>query len=486
MIYSEMDISPLVPEGYAGYRPVVVDAFAFFLEHLTPHRRDEIYAEQTRLPLEASLPRRFAALIRCCPTLHKLGQIMARDRRLDPSLRIWLQTLESLPPRRIGNDLRRRMDSELAGFDTGGVRLEEGALAEASVAVVVPFAYSNCPTDEVVQGVFKILKPGVEERLEEELAIWSKLGAYIDGLCADFGLPQIQYEDTLTSIGELLANEIHLDREQAHMGEAAALYRGNEVAVPGLLPFCTPRLTAMERVQGTKVTETDGLDRRDRVRLADRIVEALIARPLWSPQDPSLFHADPHAGNLFRTSNGALAILDWSLVGRLDKGVRERMVQILLCALRLDGAAVARAIGDLAHSGVREAGLRDVVDKALAQLAMGTPPGFRWLLTLLDDVVLGAGADFGRPLIFFRKSILTLDGVLADITREDRTEHVLSRSGLFQILGEMQVRGWAPASSRAFGSHLSNLDLFALYWSLPEASLRVWLHWIDAGGRGPG
>ena len=73
MSYSELDISPLVPERYAGYRPVVAAAFAFFLEHLTPQRLEEIYAVQTRLPSEASLHQRFATLIRCCPTLHLLA-----------------------------------------------------------------------------------------------------------------------------------------------------------------------------------------------------------------------------------------------------------------------------------------------------------------------------------------------------------------------------------------------------------------------------
>lgn len=482
MIGSELKISALVPERYAAYRPVVTEAFAFFVERLALHRREEISAGQALLSPQASLPQRFAALIRCCPTLHKLGQVMARDRRLDLSLRIWLQTLESLPPGRIDAAARKELVSELAGFDKTGVRLGSGALAEASVAVVLPFSYSRRPSDPIVQGVFKVLKPGVGARLDEELAIWSELGAYIDGLCADYGLPEIRYEETLNSIAGLLVNEIHLDREQAHMGEAAALYSGSEVTVPGLLPFCTPRLTAMERVYGTKVTETGALSGVQRIALADKIAEALIARSLWSRKDPTLFHADPHAGNLLRASDGALTILDWSLVGRLGKSEREQMVQILLCALRLDGASVARAISALAESRLQETALRDLVDNALSELAMGKPPGFRWLLGLLDDLVVKARAEFGRSLIFFRKSILTLDGVLADITTEDRLEHVLSRTGLFQIMSEWQVRGMEPLSSRSFGSHVSNLDLLRLYWSLPQTSLRFWLQWYDAGG----
>jgi len=479
-----IDISPLVPASYAVYRPVIADAFGFFLSHLSPHRQEEIHREQSRLPPEAGLRQRFTSLIRCCPSLHKLGQVMARDRRLDPALRRWLQTLESLPPGPVKKDVSRYLGRQLAGFDTAGVRVGQQAVAEASVAVVVPFSWSPRSGDEAVSGVFKVLKPGIDARLAEELEIWAKLGAYIDGRCGDDGLPEIQYAETLTSVGRLLAGEIHLDREQAHMGEAAALYRGDSVTVPRLLPFCTPGVTAMERVDGAKVTEVDGMSSRERLELADKVAESLIARPLWNRRDPSLFHADPHAGNLFRRNDGTLVILDWSLVGRLGKGEREQMVQILLGALRRDRVAVARAIDALAESGVRGALLRDVVDKAVGGLLTGGLPGFHWLLTLLDDVALQGAANFGQSLVVFRKSILTLSGVLADITAEDRVEPVMRRTGLSQIIREWPVRGWASPDSRSFGSHISNLDLLSLYWALPEVSRRVWWQWLDSGRSG--
>jgi ubiquinone biosynthesis protein len=267
---SIIDIAPLVPPRYARYRPVIADSFAYFLGHLAPNRLEEILAEQSRLPPDTGLPRRFAALIRCCPTLHKLGQVLARDRRLDPMLRRWLQTLESLPRRRVPDAVVRRLDVELAGFDRTGVRVASHALAEASVALVVPFTLSAGEEGGVVEGVFKILKPGIEARLEEELAIWAKLGAYIDGRCADCGLPEIRYEEAVSSVGRLLAGEVHLDREQAHMREAGGLCGAPSLAVPRLLPFCTPRLTAMERVVGRKVTDTDGLSAPGRLGLADR------------------------------------------------------------------------------------------------------------------------------------------------------------------------------------------------------------------------
>ena len=78
----------------------------------------------------------------------------------------------------------------------------------------------------------------------------------------------------------------------------------------------------MERVTGGKVTEHGLVSADEKRRLADLVVEALIARPIFSKDSPALFHADPHAGNLFLTDDHRLALLDWSLVGSLGEPER--------------------------------------------------------------------------------------------------------------------------------------------------------------------
>ena len=91
----------------------------------------------------------------------------------------------------------------------------------------------------------------------------------------------------------------------------------------------------MERVDGHKVTEPGAHGPADRRRLAELIVEALIAGPIWSPAPQATFHADPHAGNLFVTPDRRLAILDWSLTGSLGEDERVAMTQLVLGGLSL-------------------------------------------------------------------------------------------------------------------------------------------------------
>ena len=132
-------IGALLPQAYARYRRPIVEGLRFFLGRLPGPRVAQILADQAALPADASAEERLVALAERCPALHKLGQILARDRRLAPELRLHLQRLESLPATTPIERSRQTLADELGPLETLGVALEPPALAEASVAVVVPF-----------------------------------------------------------------------------------------------------------------------------------------------------------------------------------------------------------------------------------------------------------------------------------------------------------------------------------------------------------
>jgi ubiquinone biosynthesis protein len=477
----ELDVAQLMPAQYAAYRPLVADGLRFFLEQIPPHRLAGIMADQLEMPPSASLAERVVGLMRHCPSLHKLGQVVARDRRLAPDLRQRLQQLESLAPTTPAADVLAVLRREVGQAATLAVGTH--ALAEASVAVVVPFAWREPGSSTPTAGVFKVLKPGVEERLQEELAIWPALGGFLEERCAHYGLPALEYRDTLDRVRKLLLNEIRLDLEQAHLAAAARTYADSPaVLIPRLLPFCTSRVTAMERVHGGKVTDADlSADRRRR--LAETMVEALVARPFWSDAQAATFHADPHAGNLFLSRDGRLAILDWSLVARLSKAQREEVVQLVLGALSLDDARVCRALAALGGRPAQSAALRPAVADSLRQVRRGTFPGFEWLLGLLDRLAGSGAMGFPEELVLFRKALLSLSGVVADVSPGCSSDRVLINVGAERFLRELPGRALTPADSRAFATHLSIADLFGLWASFPATTARFWIGtWQDALG----
>jgi ubiquinone biosynthesis protein len=466
-------IAQLVPPQYAAYGPLLTDGLYFLLQHLSAHRLAAITAEQLALPETTSLMDRTVALLHHCPTLHKLGQVVARDQRLSLDLRKRLQRLESLPPTVPMSTIREIIHQELGS--PRGLTIASHALAEASVAVVVPFTWRESGTHTRHHGVFKVLKPGIEDHLREELDIWSALGAFLEQRCVHYDLPVLDYADTLDSVHQLLVNEIHLEREQEHLVQAARFYADcPQVVIPRLLPWCSSNVTAMERIDGRKVTDSAG-SAHQRQCLANTVFDALVAKPFWSDTPSTTFHGDPHAGNLFLAEDGRLAILDWSLIARLDKAQRVAVVQIVLGALTLDETRICRTVATLARKAPAESLLRATVSDALRQVALGAFPGFDWVLGLLDRLATSTHVGFSEDLIVFRKALLALTGVIADISTQCSTEGVLISSGLGQFQREFASRPFASLDSRAFGSHVSNTDLYRLWYTMPLTATRYWL-----------
>lgn len=474
-----LDITQLVPQRYADYRPLIMDGLLFFLEHLSPQRLEAIIIEQLQMPEDTGMAERLVALLHHCPTLHKLGQVIARDRRLAAELRSRLQGLESLFPSSPMAEVLAIIHDELR--DGTEVKVASQALAEASVAVVVPFTWREPGSASSQEGVFKVLKPGVETRLQEELEICSKLGVFLEERCADYGLPVLDYGETLNNVRQLLLNEIRLDLEQAHLVQAAKFYAHTpQVHIPRLLPFSNPRMTAMERIYGSKVTETETWSWERRQRLARIIAEALIAKPFWNEDSTVAIHADPHAGNLFVTTDGQLAVLDWSLVASLNDIQRRAVMQIVLGAVTLDETRICQAVAKLGRRPPEEQLLQADVAAALQQVRWGAFPGFNWLLELLDRLAISARMGFPEDLVLFRKALLTLSGVINDVCSDCSIDQVLLNSGLRQFLYELPNRGLTFDDAHTFGTHISNADLLSLWACLPISTTRLWLaNWHD-------
>jgi ubiquinone biosynthesis protein len=468
---TSIGLHALLPASLVRWRPLVEAAALFFLGRLPPQRLAAIMLGQLALGPDAPPAQRLVAVLAQCPTLHKLGQVLARQPRLDPALCRQLQSLESMPATTPLGPVLARIRDELG--EDPAVRVADAALAEGSVAVVLPFAYRD--GGRWRDGVFKVLRPGVEARLADELAILPDLAAFLERRGAELGLPPLDYRDSLTSVRRLLVWEIRLDVEQRNLRAAAAFYADEpRVWVPRVLPWCTPRVTAMERVFGTKLADAR-LAPPQRRELAQTAIRALLAKPFWTRAEPAVFHADLHGGNLFAADDGRLAVLDWSLTARMSKAERERLLGVATGGLAFDAAKIRAAVAALGSFAADDPLLADVVERALDRLVLrGGVAGFDWLVALLDELALSRPAGFGEDLALFRKTWLSLSGVIGDLAGAVAPDVPLLAAGLKVFVAELPARWVAPGASRGFATHLSNADLVALAASPPLASLRYW------------
>jgi ubiquinone biosynthesis protein len=365
---------------------------------------------------------------------------------------------------------------ELGSLEARGILLMPPAIAEASVAVVIPFTdrHSKLPYG----GVFKILKPGIEKRLSLELELLGRVGSHLDGRCVELRLPQLDYRSAFEQVRDKLCCEVGLDLEQRQLSEAQAFYADEpDIQIPRLLDHCSSRITAMERVIGDKVTDHTLTIFRDKHRLADMVTRALIARPIFSRDSQALFHSDPHAGNLVYTTDGRLAILDWSLVGRLGERERVAMAQTLLAGIALDHERIVGALEDLTEQkSVDRTALAGVVDHWLRRMRRGHFPGLSWLVGMLDEATQTAGLRMATDMMLFRKSLLTLEGVIGELGADDFQIDGVVLSEFARHFGREWLARWmSPPSSREFATRLSNSDLAAALLGSPIAIARYWV-----------
>lgn len=486
----DLPLADLLPGRLAPYVPLVEEGLHFFLDRLPDHRRREIEAEKAIFPPETHPAVRVVALMRACPTLHKLGQVVAREQRLPLEFRRNLQHLEVLAPHSSSRELSGVVEQELGDIGSKGIALCDSPLAEGSVAVIWPFVWRDRDGHEV-DGVFKILKPGIEERVEEELAVWRETTLFMDEASARLGLPSFEFRRVLDEVGDLLRSEISPLSEQDNLAAAARVYADEpRVVIPALLPFCTLKLTAMERLFGEKLTNVDAIGEGGTRQLGEWLVETLLGVPFWNHQSTSLLHADPHAGNLMlvRSSEGSfsntrIGLVDWSLSITLTKSDRIQLAQFVLATFLRDRNGILNAWNALGIESSRFGALTESADRVLQLLTHEYHgfPGFRWLTNAMDSVVREYGVRFPAWMMILRKSLLTLEGVIRDVHADADFDAVLFGRLIQTLMSEWPARAAFPVNSRHFASHLSTWDFFTmiprLAWSNATTMADLWAKW---------
>ncbi len=417
-------LEALVPESARQWRPLVADALQFFFSRLSDARLAAKIAEQIETAADTPPEQRLVLLISKMPGLQKIGQVLARNRRLAPALRRELTRLENGMSDVSVEEVRGRIEAELGGrLAEYQVQLDAGILSEASVSAVMRFRWNN-PNRERERGVFKVLKPYVPECFGEDMALLQALGNYLAAGGGDYGFALRDIDEMITEVRLLLDHELDFTREQATLAEAARTYRSTlGVRVPRVIaPLSTPRITAMTEETGVKVTDAFRRSPIRRSRIAGQIVEALIAVPLFSSRKESTFHADPHAGNLlYDEPNRELIVLDWALAESLSLEARRRLVMLAVMTVLENPEGVREAVRGLRKAGPGGRAAGRIIDRAVegffAALPPGRTPGVLDAMHLLDEIAL-QGVHFDAPLFLFRKSLLTLDGVLGDVAGE--------------------------------------------------------------------
>ena len=473
-VVATLPAETVVPEIYAAWRPLVRDSMIFMITHLSAARLAPKLVEQAELPHSTTPEQRLLRLIARVPGLQKIGQVLARNRHFHPSLRRALSELENgiadVTPSQIRAVIQKQLGRRLAAY---AVEMDTELIAEASVSAVMGFSWCNPETQRRERGVFKVLKPYVSACFAEDLELLQQLAHSLAETHPEYGraLP-----DTIMEVRALLEHEVDFVREQATLAEAAKAYRSlRGVRVPRLFrPLSTPTITALSEENGVKVTDAlADASPRQRRGAAEQLIEALVGVPLFARAGRSIFHADPHAGNLlYDARTGQLVLLDWALTESLTRDQRRHVaLMALMLGLRdpvglcgeIEALALDRPL-DPASTGF----IRDHVNRFIGELPIRRLPGSVDAMRLLDRIAL-AGVRFPSGLMMFRKVLFMLDGILHDIAAPNmRMDLALARQFL----------------ARWTNSPLSLFDWIGVEASALLYAGRLWVQWAEAALHG--
>ena len=470
-------VTALVPQSYVKWRPPVRDAMMFVVARLSPARLAPKLLEQIELPPSTPAEVRLLCLIAKVPGLQKLGQVIARNRHLHPSLRRALAKLENgirdVNPR----DMRMLIEKALGPkVKTYAVEISSGILKEASVSAVVRFTWRNPETKLRQRGVFKVLKPHIPEYFAEDMDYLQGLAEYFGDRHHRYGFPAHLIPDTFQKVRRLLRHEANFRREQKTLIEAGELYRSfSGVAIPQVIQrLCSSTLTALTEEKGIKVTNAASrLPASRRRRISEQLVEALIAVPLLSAKREAIFHGDPHAGNLlYDRRSGRIVILDWALRERFGRDERRHLALLFLMVSLRDPVGVSNEIVELSQRRIRNNSrewqvVQETVNEFLDAMRASGLASTADAMRLLENVAM-RGIKFPGSLIILSKVMFTLEGVLNDISG---TDHEMG----FAIARQV-ARRWITNRGE-FQSPLIAQDWFTLQCSAFLLLSRLGVRW---------
>jgi len=173
----------------------------------------------------------------------------------------------------------------------------------------------------------KVLRPGIEQEFARAIETYEWAAAHVESNGGEF--ERLRPRLVVAHFKQWTARELDLQREAASASEL----RENMIAEPGFfVPAIDWRRTArrvltLEWLDGVKLNDRDALVAagHDCKALAAILVRAFLRQAVVD----GFFHADLHQGNLFALPDGRIAVVDFGIMGRIDRQARMWLAEIL-------------------------------------------------------------------------------------------------------------------------------------------------------------
>ena len=270
------------------------------------------------------------------PSFIKLGQLLStRADFFGEEITLDLASLQDRLPPFPGAEARALIEAEFGSpLDRLFASFDEMATAAASIAQV-HFARTTDGREVAV----KVLRPGIAAAFARDLDLFLWLAGWSERLQP--GLRRLKPVEVVLTLAEVVRIEMDLRLEAAAAAELGENFAGDpSLRVPRVDWLRTGRtVLTIERINGVRIDDRAAILAAGH-RIEDVLRKAATAFFSQVFRD-GFFHADLHPGNMFVDADGAIAVVDFGIMGRLDRATRFYLADMLLGFLSGDYRRVA-------------------------------------------------------------------------------------------------------------------------------------------------
>lgn len=343
----------------------------------------------------------------------KLGQLVSTRPDLVPAVYIEeiakLQDgITPLP----GKDARRTLEA-IYGVRLEAVfdRFDDQALAAASLAQV---HYAVWQGQDVV---VKFVRPDIPAQMAVDLKI---AGFVMRQLDRHFSNSLTRMLSTAIAEGSKgMALELDLTNEMENLETMARiLARRDDVTVPLIYPEVSgPQVIVMEYCPGVKFTDVE------RLRAAGFDFDDLIARlvKLYAEMIfvAGVYHADPHPGNILVGDGGQLILLDYGMVCRLSREMRDAILDAVVAGLRGDRERLVDGLYEtgIVAEGTNRRRIHAFIDEIIRLHQRGLDAQNRMLGVglAIERTARELGLNLPPELVYVFRSLSLLEGMASKL-----------------------------------------------------------------------
>jgi len=376
-----------------------------FLFYLAPRRRDSSAPIGERLRL---------ALEELGPIFVKFGQaISTRRDLLPPDIADELAKLQdAVPPFPVEQAVAIIEGAYGESVDSVFERFDTEPLAAASIAQVHT-AKLKAGNEVIV----KVLRPGVLEQIESDLAVMRVLAGLADRYW-EHG-KRLRPLEIVDEYEHTILDELDLMREAANTAQVKRNFRDSDMLyVPDVYwDYCRPEVLVQERIYGTPISDMDALrEAGTNIQvLAENGVEIFFTQVFRH----NFFHADMHPGNIFVITTDPTrpkyVAVDFGIVGTLSPEDQRYLAENFLAFFDRDYHRIAKLHLDSGWvpAGTRvdqlETAIRTVCEpifnKPLAEIS------FAQLLMRLFRVAQRFDVEIQPQMILLHKTLFNIEGL---------------------------------------------------------------------------